>query len=993
MLVTKSSPDRWGLMWAGGLIVAYCLAVVFAVATSADLGLRWLLIDREFTQTAGTADRVPGVIIRQNQGALGLGGAPEIGDRLLDIDGHPIQTALDAARTMLELRQSPAGEQGLRWINVEYQSQRTGQREAAWLAVQPVPWPEVGLTIVWFLLQLCILAVGAVAFWRRPFDRPARLFFAMCIVTLGAFVGGFHWWVLAGSLWLSLPFMVCAVLVPVVTLHFFLVYPRPKPVLLRWPVATRSVLYALPLLAMTCFVAAAFVVWWRWNAEAETDAVARTLDWLRWLRDGIYLYLLIAAAYFGATLVSLIHSVLTTRNVLERQQVTSILYAGLIAAGCISYTLLLAYWDRVSFALGGARLPMFLASLVFMLAYAVSIVRYKLMLSDEWVGRGFRTELSRLVSAVLFGAVVAAIGVWAGRTTAPLALGQVVLASVAVLVVAGGLLFGRDLWQRWIERRLFREKYRLEKALQRINRSVGQLADPQFLSERTLSACREVLQAEWAGLYLRDRNAADVFRLSAIEGDAATLPLEWSAPREFLDALGAEAAIGSLYPEGHDSAIKRGLSSLTAEIVQLLEIDGEPAGLIAVGPKQPGGLYGLEDGTFLTALTQVTGVALHCVRVHQDLTNLNEQLRLKVDRIAQQKQQILLLQQELAASRTPPAATTEMEFRRNAIKGNSPALKQVLETARKAAATDATVLLRGESGTGKELFARAIHENSRRRAGPLITVHCAALAVGLLESELFGHVRGAFTGATADKPGRFELAQGGTLFLDEVGEISPETQVKLLRALQQREIEPVGGRQTVSIDVRVVAATHRDLETMIAQGKFREDLYYRLNVISISLPPLRERPEDLYELAVEFLKRSSERCDKQVVDFEDAAWDLLLKHAWPGNIRELENVIERAVVMTEGNVVTLGDLPAGLGEPLDTALPLPRRRVLRRGMAKPAPVATRSNHWRQLDTDEERRQLLDALDQAAGNKARAAKLLGLPRSTFFSKLKKHSLAD
>jgi transcriptional regulator with PAS, ATPase and Fis domain len=988
MLIPQKSPLRVLLAAAGVAVVLYCLAVVFVVSTAADLGLRWLLVDPPTFSDHAAAERPMGVTIRQVTNCVADGPTPVAGDLLLSLDGRPVLTALDAASAMLALDPRKTTNDDHRWIDVRYRSVATAKVHSTQLLVQPVPLAEIGLTLLWLLLQLAILAVGAVAFWRRPFDRPARLFLAMCLVTLGAFVGGFHWWVLAGSLWLTMPFVTCAVFVPVVTLHFFLVYPRPKPVLLRWPVAIRTALYALPLVAMLGFLVAEFAIWWSWPGDPQT---AVTLGWLRWLRDGIYGYLLIAAAYFGATLIALIHSLITTRNVLERQQVAWILRAGLIAAGCFGYTLILAFWDRVSFALGGARLPMFLASLVFMVAYAVSIVRFKLMLSDEWVGRGFRTELSRLASGLVCGAVVIGIAVWAGRSTSQLSIGQVGLASMVLLVVAAGLHFGRDRWQQWIERRLFREKYRLERALQRINRSVSQLADPQYLSERTLSACRDVLQAEWAGLYLRDRAAGDVYRLSAIEGSVESLPLEWTAPPSFLTVLGAEAVVASLLPDhGTEvAALRAGLQSLSAELVQLLEIDGEPAGVVVLGPKFSGGMYSLEDGTFLTALTQVTGVALHCVRVHQDLTNLNEQLRLKVDRIAQQKQQILSLQQELASSRAPAAITTDSEFRRDAIKGSSPVLKRVLDTARKSAGSEATVLLRGESGTGKELFARAIHDNSPRKAGPLVAVHCAALAPSLLESELFGHVRGAFTGAVADKPGRFELARGGTLFLDEVGEIALDTQVKLLRALQQREIEPVGGQQPLAIDVRIIAATHRDLEAMIADGRFREDLYYRLNVVTINLPPLRERPEDLYELAVEFLKRASARSDKQVVDFEDTAWELLLKHPWPGNIRELENVIERAVVMTEGHVITAADLPVGM---LGTDEP-PSRAAAGKRSSTHIPIVTSNSNWRRLEPDDERRLLIDALQKADGNKARAAKLLGLPRSTFFSKLKKHALAD
>ncbi|MDP1798197.1 MAG: sigma-54 dependent transcriptional regulator, partial [Planctomycetaceae bacterium] len=392
----------------------------------------------------------------------------------------------------------------------------------------------------------------------------------------------------------------------------------------------------------------------------------------------------------------------------------------------------------------------------------------------------------------------------------------------------------------------------------------------------------------------------------------------------------------------------------------------------------------------LTALSQITGVALHCARVHQDLAQINEQLRMKVERIAQQKQQIQMLQSELT-NRQTETVESEQEFHRETIKGTSPSLLRVLDTARKVAVSDTTVLLRGESGTGKELLARVLHENSSRRTGPMICVHCAALAPSLLESELFGHVKGAFTGATTDKRGRFELAQGGTLFLDEIGELTPETQVKLLRVLQEREIEPVGGSTPVAINVRLIAATHRPLEQMIREGKFREDLYYRLNVVSLALPPLRERKEDLHELAAGFLHTAAARAGKQVSEFADAAVDALLRYEWPGNVRELENVIERAVVLTDDEVITLADLPTDIQSGLrgDRALPVSTTSL----SSHPTFTSLSDAEWRNLSTHEERRKLLGALQQSQGNKARAARLLGLPRSTFFSKLKKHSLAE
>jgi len=243
------------------------------------------------------------------------------------------------------------------------------------------------------------------------------------------------------------------------------------------------------------------------------------------------------------------------------------------------------------------------------------------------------------------------------------------------------------------------------------------------------------------------------------------------------------------------------------------------------------------------------------------------------------------------------------------IVGNSPEMQQIFKSIAQVAPSRATVLLAGESGTGKELVAAAIHHRSPRHAAPFVKLHCAALAETLLESELFGHEKGSYTGAERKREGRFEQADGGTLFLDEIGEISPATQVKLLRVLQEREFERVGGNQTVQVDVRVVAATNRNLKQMVNEGKFREDLYYRLNVINITLPALRKRPSDVTALAMHFLKRFSKENGKSLTRIADGALTQLRHHAWPGNVRELENVIERAVVLADGPSIEAHHLP------------------------------------------------------------------------------------
>jgi two-component system response regulator HydG len=257
------------------------------------------------------------------------------------------------------------------------------------------------------------------------------------------------------------------------------------------------------------------------------------------------------------------------------------------------------------------------------------------------------------------------------------------------------------------------------------------------------------------------------------------------------------------------------------------------------------------------------------------------------------------------------------------IIGSSPAMQAVFDVIEQVAPTKASVLITGESGTGKELVAQAVHQNGPRSKAPFIKLHCAALAETILESELFGHEKGAFTGAVGRREGRFKQADGGTLFLDEIGEISPAIQVKLLRFLQERTFERVGGNETLKVDVRIIAATNRDLQAEVAAGKFREDLFYRLNVVNVEMPPLRARPSDLLPLATHFLERFAKDNGKRIEGFADDAIERIGAYRWPGNVRELENVMERAVVLCDGAKLTAKHLPAGVGSSARTGVRIP----------------------------------------------------------------------
>jgi two-component system response regulator HydG len=304
-----------------------------------------------------------------------------------------------------------------------------------------------------------------------------------------------------------------------------------------------------------------------------------------------------------------------------------------------------------------------------------------------------------------------------------------------------------------------------------------------------------------------------------------------------------------------------------------------------------------------------------------------------------------------------------------AVIGTSPAFQRMMMLIEQVAPSSATVLVEGESGVGKELAARAIHERSARRAGPFVAVNCAALPENLLESELFGYEKGAFTGAAGRKEGRFELADGGTLFLDEVADLSPVTQPKILRVLQEGEFERVGGTKTLRVDVRIVTATNQDLAQLVREKRFREDLYYRLNVITITVPPLRERRQDIPLLAHHFLRVYAAKNNRKLDGFSEEALARLEAYAWPGNVRELENAVERAVVLARGSVVEVTDLPASVVEGAPSA-----------DWVKAIPVGTSL-------AEVEQQLLEETLRQTKGNKTLAAKLLGIDPKTVFRKLK------
>jgi DNA-binding NtrC family response regulator len=322
-------------------------------------------------------------------------------------------------------------------------------------------------------------------------------------------------------------------------------------------------------------------------------------------------------------------------------------------------------------------------------------------------------------------------------------------------------------------------------------------------------------------------------------------------------------------------------------------------------------------------------------------------------------------------------AELEGRYDFSGIVGSSPSMQQVYEMASSVAVSNANVLITGESGTGKELLARSIHYSSLRKEKPFVVLNCAAISEGVLESELFGHEKGAFSGALDTRKGRFERADQGTLFIDEVAEMSMSAQVKLLRVIQEHEFERVGGNKTISVDVRIVAATNKVLEDQVKEGKFREDLYYRLNVVNINVPPLRSRREDIEPLSRHFLEKYTGETGKKITDLAPRALSCLLAHDWPGNVRELQNAIERAVVLSKSSVLTPRDFPQGLQGDDQICLQIPEK----------------GGSLTEILEDLERQLILQTLQREEGSQTRAADTLGIKRTTLRYKMEKYRLID
>jgi Nif-specific regulatory protein len=468
------------------------------------------------------------------------------------------------------------------------------------------------------------------------------------------------------------------------------------------------------------------------------------------------------------------------------------------------------------------------------------------------------------------------------------------------------------------------------------------------LLERMVDLICENMDADRGTIYLVDRGKREVFSKAAHLPELEEIRLQLGqGVAGFVAETGDVVNVPTTTTDARFFAGIDQLTGYRTSSILAVPMRDRAGGIIGVVQllNKKSGSFPLEDEALLVALAAQAAVAIEATTLYRDLSR------------------------EPAEDQKP----LPLEGRFNLIVGESELVQKACRLTKKAAASEATVLIRGESGTGKELFARAIHVNSPRAEGPFVKVDCAALPESLIENELFGHERGAFTGADQRSIGKFDAANGGTIFLDEIGELPLAVQGKLLRVLQDREYDRVGGTETIKADVRVVAATNRDLEQMVAQGRFRGDLYYRIKVVQVELPPLRQRGRaDIRRLAQHFAQAAARRHGRPLPAISEAAFDRLVRYAWPGNVRELENCLESAVVIMESKELRADDLP------------LPDR--------SPESAASRPAEDRVRTLEEvEREHILRVLERCEGNRSEAAQLLGIGRNTLTRKLKSYGL--
>ncbi len=922
---------------------------------------------------------------------------PLTGDKITALDGNTIYSWPQFLRTVqqLPIRNSADGVPNTVRLGFYRPSDQTNHESL--LLYGQTSLENMIPSFLWLVLKMAMVFAGGLILWWKPTEDSARQFFILGLVSLVAYMGGYHWWRIATQPMLIFCFQAGAIFLPAVSLHFFMIFPKQKLFLVRRPLVTFSVVYGVPSLFLFLMITGYFRLRMIYGVDAASAEGSNFI--LREMLLEIYFYLAVAFVWFLGCIGCLIHSFRNASDETQRNQVKWILMGCIAALAPIVYSGFIVFTDASRFGRGGATWPMFAASLFVTASFSVSITRYKLIQLSQYLSSGFSYFLmSSLAGLIYYGIVFSGMLLVGTQFIEQPSLSQVAMVSGTAMIIILMLDRLRGRMKAALDRRFFKEKIKLDQTFRKMSQAIESLVDPLLMARRLLLTTTESLGVPKGSVFLKAPDFPG-FKLADYLGNAPRQDVIYNDSVLAKVLLKGESVCLDLASMPSDPAIRKVLNSLGGVTIVPLQHEEDLTGFLVLGQKGSGA-FTIDDLNLLAAFSQITVLGLVSAEGHKKIDLLNNEIKGKVVKIAEQQNRILALQSQLSrgsqlsevtdgqvtdALSVNTAGELHLNGQAQKLVGSSQQIKYVMELVGKVAPGGSAVLLRGESGTGKEVVAQVLHEQSSRADKPFVKVHCGALSAGLLESELFGHVKGAFTSAIKDKIGRFEAANGGTLFLDEIGDINQEVQIKLLRVLQEKIFEKVGSNVPIQVDVRIIAATHQNLEELIRQGKFRSDLFYRLNVFPITIPTLKERDDDIPELSYYFLQKACYKLGKTIVSIDDEALLCLRAFSWPGNIRQLENVIERGVVITSSKSLQVDDLPdeiKAMAYDFNSSVEVANSG---QGLIK-VTDQSKSDYLRR-----EKDKIFQALSQHGGNKSKASRSLGMARSTLVSRMKKLGL--
>ena len=922
---------------------------------------------------------------------------PLTGDKITALDGNTIYSWPQFLRTVqqLPIRNSADGVPNTVRLGFYRPSDQTNHESL--LLYGQTSLENMIPSFLWLVLKMAMVFAGGLILWWKPTEDSARQFFILGLVSLVAYMGGYHWWRIATQPMLIFCFQAGAIFLPAVSLHFFMIFPKQKLFLVRRPLVTFSLVYGVPSLFLFLMITGYFRLRMIYGVDAASAEGSNFI--LREMLLEIYFYLAVAFVWFLGCIGCLIHSFRNASDETQRNQVKWILMGCIAALAPIVYSGFIVFTDASRFGRGGATWPMFAASLFVTASFSVSITRYKLIQLSQYLSSGFSYFLmSSLAGLIYYGIVFSGMLLVGTQFIEQPSLSQVAMVSGTAMIIILMLDRLRGRMKAALDRRFFKEKIKLDQTFRKMSQAIESLVDPLLMARRLLLTTTESLGVPKGSVFLKAPDFPG-FKLADYLGNAPRQDVIYNDSVLAKVLLKGESVCLDLASMPSDPAIRKVLNSLGGVTIVPLQHEEDLTGFLVLGQKGSGA-FTIDDLNLLAAFSQITVLGLVSAEGHKKIDLLNNELKGKIVKIAEQQNRILALQSQLSrgsqlsevtdgqvtdALSVNTAGELHLNGQAQKLVGSSQQIKYVMELVGKVAPGGSAVLLRGESGTGKEVVAQVLHEQSSRADKPFVKVHCGALSAGLLESELFGHVKGAFTSAIKDKIGRFEAANGGTLFLDEIGDINQEVQIKLLRVLQEKIFEKVGSNVPIQVDVRIIAATHQNLEELIRQGKFRSDLFYRLNVFPITIPTLKERDDDIPELSYYFLQKACYKLGKTIVSIDDEALLCLRAFSWPGNIRQLENVIERGVVITSSKSLQVDDLPdeiKAMAYDFNSSVEVANSG---QGLIK-VTDQSKSDYLRR-----EKDKIFQALSQHGGNKSKASRSLGMARSTLVSRMKKLGL--